>query len=695
MANGSFTGSKYGQNSNYYLSVSYSSTTNTTNNNSALTVAVVLYRSWLYIGSRPGYIYVTYTDDNGASHTLTYEKTIAAVSESTNKNYQIMSATFTVPHKSDGTQSVTIKADYNTKDLSLTNYGTVAHIEASKSGIALDTIPRKGTITSITGNTIGSKITVAIKKASTSYTHKLIYQKTDGTQVTKSENVTETSYSFTPDMSDCSLLPSAESGTSKIILQTWSGTTKIGEDSKEFTIYVPASVAPTVDSVSVDLVNDNEVVNGWDIWLKGYSKAKVSASVTTAYGSTIKSYAITGGGFTGKVATYTTGLLKSAGSLVFNYKVVDGRGRPASKSSDAVTVVDYYTPLMSSPPQWYRCTEDGTASGAGQYLRVLVNADFASCSGNNSVTVTMQYKKKSETAYQSLGTLANHEWNIVGANDILSSSSYDIKIVATDALGETSTYDDIVPTETVTLNLKKGGKGARVGGVAEEDGVFAIDWLLRAAGILGDLTMQDGVIHAKSDAFIFASGGVGLDMNNSDVSGLNCLVFGDECSKGEGFFFPKTGCAGSVAQADYDELRALDGTLYFNQKAVPAQDKGTWTPVFVGATCTYTTQTGYYARVGCLVWLYGLITISAYKSMPNALAVGGFPYAALSGVDTIITCGVRPTTVSQYVGTQRGNGKSMFYPCKIDTSTGNMTYIWPAECTLPLTVEFSGVYRVS
>lgn len=586
MASGSFIGSKYGRNSNYYLSVEYASSPNNANNNSTLYVTVTFYRSALYLGSRPGYIYVTYTDDDGASHTLTYSTTIASVSSSANANYQIMNASFTVPHKTSGAQTVTIRAVYNTKDLSLTNYGTVANIEASKSGIALDTIPRAGSITSIIGNTIGSKITVSINKASTAYTHKLIYQKPNGTNVTESSNVSGTSFSFTPDMNDCSLITNSDHGTAKIILETYSGSTKIGSDEKSITLYVPESVKPTVNSVTVERINENSVVAGWGIWLKGYSKAKISASVSTAYGSAIKSYSISGGGFTGNTAQYTTGLLKSATETKFTYKVVDGRERPASKESDAISVIDYYSPMMTSPPQWYRCNADGTASDSGQYIKMLVNVDCASCAGNNSVSVELLYKKKSASSYQSLGSLTNHAWTLLGNNNILSSASYDIRVVATDLLGETATYDDTVPTEDVSFNLKKGGKGAAFGKVAETDNLLDSAWDIKAPNINISGSAKAKALYAQGDA-----------------------------STGEA----------SITESNNVLLITASGGLKLNNKSVPNTEKGTWTPTLSG-NVTYATRSGAYVRIGSIVWITCEIQLSSKGSTSTALTISGLPF---------------------------------------------------------------------
>ena len=692
MASGSFIGSKYGRNSNYYLAVAYASSPNNANNNSTLDVTVTFYRSALYLGSRPGYIYVTYTDDDGASHTLTYSTTIASVSSSANANYQIMKASFTVPHKTSGAQTVTIRAVYNTKDLTLTNYGTVANIEASKSGITLDTIPRAGSITSISGNTIGSKITVSINKASTSYTHKLIYQKPNGTNVTESSNVSGTSFSFTPDINDCSLITNSDHGTAKIILETYSGSTKIGSDEKSITLYVPESVKPTVNSVTVERINENSVVAGWGIWLKGYSKAKISASVSTAYGSAIKSYSISGGGFTGNTAQYTTGLLKSATETKFTYKVVDGRERPASKDSGAISVIDYYSPMMTSPPQWYRCGADGTASDSGQYIKMLVNVDCASCAGNNSVSVELLYKKKSASSYQSLGALTNHAWTILGNNNVLSSASYDIRVVATDLLGETATYNDTVPTEDVAFNLKKGGKGAAFGKISETDNLLDSAWDIKAPNINISGSAKAKVLYAQGDA----NGGLHIPSTLDEKRKwwlFNYIVNGTDYNK---LSIRSTNTNGYYA--DYYLSGKDDGdstNTAYNILTAKDLEYGTWTPKFVFGTFTYTTQSGSYFKIGKMVYIQCELRTSAATLSSNGLVVGGIPftpakYAFMSGILDTVTGSIN------YRIALRADPGNNFIRCLVGTSgkTGLST-ITTQYPTGAASVQFSGWYQIS
>src|SRR5699024_7663636 len=133
--------------------------------------------------------------------------------------------------------------------------------------------PRASSISSITGDTIGETVTIRLNRASSSFTHRLYYTFGDTKNRLLSSSVA-TSYSFKPSMNDCAYLPNGTSGTATIRADTYNGSTKIGSASKNFTLKVPSSVAPTLSGVSVTRV-DGDVPEDWGVYVKGKSSAKV------------------------------------------------------------------------------------------------------------------------------------------------------------------------------------------------------------------------------------------------------------------------------------------------------------------------------------------------------------------------------------------------------------------------------------
>lgn len=105
----------------------------------------------------------------------------------------------------------------------------------------------------------------------------------------------------------------------------------------------------------------------------------ISGAAAGGYGATLKSYSITGGGYTGSTAEYTTGVLNTAGTTTFTGKVTDSRGRTASKTV-SVTVEDYAPPVIRSASA-ARCDASGSLQDDGAYVLVTHSLTYSSLGG--------------------------------------------------------------------------------------------------------------------------------------------------------------------------------------------------------------------------------------------------------------------------------------------------------------------------
>ena len=153
----------------------------------------------------------------------------------------VASGTTKITHNADGTKSfsLSIEAGVYTYAVSVTASGTHT----------LDTIPRASTV-SATNTNLNSASTITITRASSSFTHTLTYSfgSTTGTIVSKT---TSTSVSWTPALTLANQIPNAVSGTCTITCDTYNGSTKIGSKTCTLTLTVPASVKPTMTSLSL------------------------------------------------------------------------------------------------------------------------------------------------------------------------------------------------------------------------------------------------------------------------------------------------------------------------------------------------------------------------------------------------------------------------------------------------------------
>ena len=225
--------------------------------------------------------------------------------------------------------------------------------------------------------TMGSAGTISINRASSAFTHTLTYSfgNTNGTIATKT---TATSVSWTPALSLASQIPNAISGTCTITCTTYNGNTNIGSKTCTLTLSIPA---------------DGEVPSTWGIYVQTKSKVKLTINrAAGSYGSTIKSYSITGGGYSGSASTLTTGFLNNSGTITFKATVTDSRGRVSPEASVSITVTAYSPPYFNSSLS-QRCLSNGALDDDGTYIHALVSFGYSTCGGKNTLKTSVQYKQ--------------------------------------------------------------------------------------------------------------------------------------------------------------------------------------------------------------------------------------------------------------------------------------------------------------
>ncbi len=385
----------------------------------------------------------------------------------------VASGTTKITHNADGTKSfsLSIEAGVYTYAVSVTASGTHT----------LDTIPRASTVSATNAN-MGSASTITITRASSSFTHTLTYSfgSTTGTIATKT---TSTSVSWTPALTLANQIPNAVSGTCTITCDTYNGSTKIGSKTCTLSLTVPTSVKPTMTSVTATRV-DGDVPAAWSIYVQSKSKATVKINgAAGAYGSTISSYSISGGGYSSTASSFTTGFLTSSGTITFTAKVTDSRGRVSDAKTVSISVIAYSAPSFTSYLS-QRATSAGVVNDDGTYIRGLISYSYASCSGKNTVTCATYYKKSSASSWTNANKSFSSETAFTfGGGAISTESSYDVKYTITDAF-TTVTILDMVSTATVLMDFKAGGKGIAIGKVSEKDKTLEIadSWELEVHG---------------------------------------------------------------------------------------------------------------------------------------------------------------------------------------------------------------------
>lgn len=377
----------------------------------------------------------------------------------------------TITHSADGTKTVSIKGFFDS--LGLTTKLTDLTVTGN---VKLTDIPRASSISSISGSTIGSPVTINISREVSTFTHKVYYTFGETKDYLLGSNV-GTSLTFTPSMNDCNDIPNATKGTATIRVDTYNGSTKIGSASKNFTLNVPASVVPTLTGISFTRI-DGDVPSGWGIYVK--TKSKVKASITGAagaYGSTIKSYSISGGGYSGTASSLTTGILNAAGTITFTAKITDSRGRTATKTA-SITVVDYAPPVLSSVAG-FRCDSGGAEQDDGEFISLTAVFSGASVNGKN--TITGQYRYMPEGgAWSDFITLSSGQAAVFPASG---DATFTVQVQVSDAF-TTVSQNIVVNSIRFIMDFRAGGNGIAFGKAAEYENLLDVQWDTHLRGSL-------------------------------------------------------------------------------------------------------------------------------------------------------------------------------------------------------------------
>ena len=390
------------------------------------------------------------------------------------------------------------------------------YINSGFSAIVSFTVTRTNTSDFTVPNTteVGTAIPIAIED-NTSSPHVLRWAITNGPSGSANISAGAETYSLAMPLSNLNSMTTAASFTITYELETQTtGGGKIGMVRKTGTITVPEDVKPTVTGATVSPVSSSSahpVPSAWGLYIAGHSMAHValSSGVQTAYGAIITTYKITGNGASASASSLPISADSNelqAGTYTFTVTATDTRGRTGSQQL-TVTVEPYAVPTLQNILS-LRTDSTGAEEDEGTYILAQAGATFASCGGNNNVTVAVSYKKESESSYTSAGNLQNGQL-LFGAGNITLRDNYNVRYIVTDALGESRTYNDIVTRSVWEMHVKRGGGAWAFGGVADTDG---------ALHVYGGVKADDAITSTRNGIGFFsraASGAVGFSATNT------------------------------------------------------------------------------------------------------------------------------------------------------------------------------------
>lgn len=446
-------------NANYDCELRWSATQSITNNTSTIKLQWYMKKVQNYDSyNNSGGSYVT-LNIGGSS----YRKQINFDFRNKAVGTTILISTYsrTVTHNSDGTLSVSISGTHTT---GLDSLGT-----KTLSGTAsLNTIARASAVTA-SNMTMGTASTITVTKKNSSFTHRVYYTFGSKSNVEITSGAVSGNVSFTPPLSLASEIPSATSATITIRCVTYNGSSQVGAATKSVKLSVPASVKPSVSSVTLA-----EAVSGlnakFGAYVQGQSKISGTVNTTTAYGSAIASYRVEINGAVYTARTFTTAVLKNSGSQSVKVTVTDRRGRTSNAYTATFSVLAYTPPNITSF-RVVRYKDASTQDDDGEYVKVFINGTVASLSSKNTVALEYKYRLASGTEYTETAVTSVTNYAFAYESGLLSGynahSSYIFEAELTDYFAK-AVATNTLPTAFSTMDILADGTGVAFGKVAEE-----------------------------------------------------------------------------------------------------------------------------------------------------------------------------------------------------------------------------------
>lgn len=334
---------------------------------------------------------------------------------------------------------------------------------ANVASLNITTAAGSSTIAAITQTveTLGT-LTVSLNKAVDAFRHKLTVT-ADGKTLYTSE-LFDASHSVTAPRAWFDSFPSVTTISATATVTTYNGDTAVGTASAAVTITADDGMRPQISEGWATAAPYNiGAVAGLTGYIAGYSQAEVSfnaAKLTQAAGAALASVTVTCSGAVVTAAPYRTSILLGAADVVC--AATDSRGRTATQTIRIEPMA--YAPPTLSQVQILRCTAAGVEAEDGNYYSAKATATFSALGGQNTLTLTAAHKIQGGV-YGTETALTSGEAAIIGT--ISPDSTYQVRITATDALGNTAVTVTSLPTRQWALKFRADGLGAAFGKAPE------------------------------------------------------------------------------------------------------------------------------------------------------------------------------------------------------------------------------------
>ena len=360
---------------------------------------------------------------------------------------KLVSGGFWAPHNADGTGSATVGSYYSS------GYGNMPYGEFT---LTLTKIARASqpSINTLPNNspdiTAGVACTIHMNKQA-NFTHKVSYWfgNKKGTIAT---GVVD-NCSWTPPTSLLDQIPNASTGSGTISVETYSGSTKIGETkSCGFTLHLPNNSEPTIGTITLTEQHAGVKAKNANVTVQQISKKLVSVPVSAKYSASIKTVTCDGVTLSNNNGTYT-GYISNKSNGTYKVTTTDSRGLQSSNTVTQ-TFYEYAKPFINATlKRESETSAKGTLSVNGSYSTIL----------SNTVTMTIQRNDSSSPTTVS-PSLSNGSISYSKSyTDLNYVQSFTIKVKVTDGFGESVEVTAVLGVGQYALwmgkyNVNVGGK---------------------------------------------------------------------------------------------------------------------------------------------------------------------------------------------------------------------------------------------
>lgn len=360
---------------------------------------------------------------------------------------KLVSGGFWAPHNADGTGSATVGSYYSS------GYGNMPYGEFT---LTLSTIPRASqpSINTWPNNspdiTAGVACTIHMNKhANFTHTVKYSFGKKTGTIAT---GVTD-NCSWTPPTSLLDQISTATVGYGGISVETYSGSTKIGDTKTcNFNLHIPSNSNPTIGAITLTEQHAGVKTKNENVTVQQISKKLVSVPVSAKYSASIKTVTCDGVALSNNNGTYT-GYISNKSNGTYKITVTDSRGLQSSNAVEQ-TFYEYAKPLITATlKRESETSAEGTLVVNGSYSTIL----------SNTVTMTIQRNDESSPTTVSPSLSNGNISYSKSYTDLNYVQSFTVNVKAIDGFGESVEVTAVLGVGQYALwmgkyNVKVGGK---------------------------------------------------------------------------------------------------------------------------------------------------------------------------------------------------------------------------------------------